>query len=113
MDLSFKFFDPKIHRACAQDLDVEAIVDLLSDCYDHWQIFTDMGDVGLSGTSRRRTYIIFARKGATRCYIVLWTLRTFCSGMVETEHRRSLATSCPQNLSRFCWRHRRCAEHGK
>ncbi|CAE7812675.1 unnamed protein product [Symbiodinium sp. CCMP2456] len=46
------------------DMDLETVVGLLSDAYDHWQIFMDMPESGLGGTSRARTYVIFARKGA-------------------------------------------------
>ena len=37
---------------------------LLADMYDMWQIFTDMKDVGHAGATRRRTYLIFALRGA-------------------------------------------------
>ena len=64
--LHFLLVPLNTYLACAlgstKDLQVDRINKLLEDCYDMWQIFTDMKDVGHSGASRPRTYVIFARK---------------------------------------------------
>ena len=49
-------------RVLTEDLQVDRLYPILQDCYDMWQLFSDLADVGHNGAARPRTYVIFARK---------------------------------------------------
>ena len=54
-------------RVLPEDMRLNVVRDLLGDLYDIYPLAVDLGDVGHTGASRRRLYVIVALKGSTRC----------------------------------------------
>ena len=77
---------------CTKDVNYAMLVSLLGDLYDSWQLFPDLEDSGHAGSSRKRTYIIFALRGSYTMLANPVALYDQVSNVLKSQYR-----TCPSD----------------